>query len=160
MNRKYSSWVLIFFLISAIFGGLFVSFDNNIVKAFKSIDYSAKTMTWKIKLRPLKEPMTGLVITDTFKNDGLTFLPGTVTVTDGLAHTLGFVDTDNDGNTVINYSDGFVMTFTETIPSDKEYIIEYKTSLLTLRNSANVITSTCTSISSFRSSAAASLSNL
>ncbi len=105
-----------------------VSFDNNIVKAFKSIDYSAKTMTWKIKLRPLKEPMTGLVITDTFKNDGLTFLPGTVTVTDGLAHTLGFVDTDNDGNTVINYSDGFVMTFTETIPSDKEYIIEYKTS--------------------------------
>ena len=40
MRRKYSSWVLIFFLISAVFSGLFVAFDNDMVVSATTTDYT------------------------------------------------------------------------------------------------------------------------
>ncbi|MDZ5000887.1 hypothetical protein GNF79_17855, partial [Clostridium perfringens] len=42
-----------------------------------SIDYSKKTMGWKITINPLKEPIKDLVIRDTFPNGGLSLISDT-----------------------------------------------------------------------------------
>lgn len=90
------------------------------VKTRQSTDYSTKEVTWKIVVNNDRQPMTNLVIEDTFSGGGLEFIPGTVTVT---AASGGAVITPTvDASTP---TQSFKLTFNGTFTD--EYTITYKT---------------------------------
>ncbi len=55
--------------------------DNTYSKSFRSINYQEKTIQWRLRVDPIKDPITELTITDTFPNDGLVLLPDSLEIT-------------------------------------------------------------------------------
>ncbi|UMV46524.1 Ig-like domain-containing protein [Paenibacillus macerans] len=91
------------------------------VKSFGGVDYSAKIITWNIVVNEDKQPMTNLVIKDTFTSGGLEFIPSSVKVTSpGKTVTSSTYDLEVEDPTK-----GFTLTFNEEI-TDK-YTITYST---------------------------------
>src|SRR5699024_10767554 len=57
---------------------------NTYEKNFAGINYKDKTIDWRLNVNPTREDIKeGFIITDTFTNDGLILLPGTVVITLG-----------------------------------------------------------------------------
>lgn len=90
-----------------------------------TINYTEKSMSWRLTIRPIKEAMNNLIITDTFDNKGLSILPGTIVVRRGSTDLLKDTDytiaiIDND------VTKGFVLTFLTPV-TGAEYTVNYKT---------------------------------
>ncbi len=102
------------------------SISNYIRKNYtnNSIDYAAKTMDWRIQVRPIKEAMQNLVITDTFPNGGLSFDASTLVINNGanLVEGVDYNVSSPDGDP----KNGFVITFLEDV-KDSQYTITYTT---------------------------------
>lgn len=91
-----------------------------------SINYDEKTMGWKITVNPIKEPISGLVIEDTFPNGGLTMLPDTIVVKKGNVILVKDTDYTLEYNVDGDWTKGFKLNFLEDI-KDSIYTITYKT---------------------------------
>ncbi|MBV1709606.1 MAG: hypothetical protein KMY54_07085 [Erysipelothrix sp.] len=90
-----------------------------------SINYFEKSMSWRLVIRPTKEAMNNLIITDTFDNKGLSIIPETIIVSRGSTtllkdtdYTLSIIDND--------VTKGFVLTFLVPV-TGAEYRVNYKT---------------------------------
>jgi LPXTG-motif cell wall-anchored protein len=59
-----------------------------IYKNLGAVDYSAKTAVWKLTFNQDGYPMNNVVVTDTFPQGGLKFVPGTLTIKDGSGKTV------------------------------------------------------------------------
>lgn len=103
---------------SGTFGG--INYDGT--------NYDAKTMSWKVTIKPTKGKITALTITDTFPSNGMLFLPDTLRVLKG--STVLVMDTDYTVTLIDGESHkGFILTFTGALPlKDSDYNIYYKTS--------------------------------
>ncbi|MFB9861274.1 Cna B-type domain-containing protein [Salinicoccus siamensis] len=53
---------------------------NSFNKKFTGIDYNLKTMSWNLKVNPIREGIKSLVIEDDFPNKGMILIPETVKV--------------------------------------------------------------------------------
>ena len=92
---------------------------------YDGLNYDKKTMSWKVTIKPIKEKITALTITDTFPNNGMKLLPETLKVLKG--NTL--LEKDKDYAVVDNGHKGFILTFTGALPLEKsDYYVYYKTS--------------------------------
>ncbi len=102
--------------------------SNSFSKSHRSTNYSDKTMSWRLVVRPTREAIRDLTIIDTYPNKGLTLVENSVLVT--LAGATLVKDTDYtisyiDGS--IDFKDGFKIVFTSG--SYNNIIqIDYKTS--------------------------------
>lgn len=107
---------------------------------YDGVNYKEQTMSWKLLVKPMKEKITELTITDTFPNNGLVFLPETLRVVRGTGSTAQMLvagtdytvtpktDTTVTPNTT-GYQNGFVLTFTGALPlQGADYSVYYKTS--------------------------------
>lgn len=90
-----------------------------------SINYFEKSMSWRLVIRPTKEAMNNLIITDTFDNKGLSIIPESIIVSRGSTtllkdtdYTLSIIDND--------VTKGFVLTFLVPV-TGAEYRVNYKT---------------------------------
>ena len=90
-----------------------------------TINYTEKSMSWRLTIRPIKEAMNNLVITDTFDNKGLSIMADTIIVQRGSTvltkdtdYTLSIIDND--------VTKGFVITFLVPL-SGSDYTVNYKT---------------------------------
>lgn len=101
---------------------------NDYSKSHKGIDYDEKTMNWETVANPTREAFKTLKITDTFPNDGLILLPGTLEVKIGEA--VKTLDTDYTLTAIDgNYNNGFVVEFKEPVlPINNKIIMTYTTS--------------------------------
>ena len=90
-----------------------------------SLNYADKTMKWRIYVRPVKEEMQDLVVTDTFPNGGLSFIENTLVIKKGgnVVDPANYVLTITDNDS----TKGFVVTFNNGIVKDTEFTIEYTT---------------------------------
>lgn len=111
---------------------------------YDGLNYNAKTMSWKVVIKPTKEKITDLTVTDTFPNKGLLFLPDTLKVIKGTGSTAVVltkgihytVEPRTDDTVVPNtngYQNGFVLKFLGgaegALPlENSDYSIYYKTS--------------------------------
>lgn len=93
------------------------------VKSFGGVNYSTKELTWKIVVNEDKQPMTDLVIEDTFTGGGLEFIPGSVQVTSSGAGPAITPTVKAD-----KPAEGFSLTFAGMF-TDK-YTITYKTKFI------------------------------
>jgi len=90
-----------------------------------TINYTEKSMSWRLTIRPIKEAMNNLVITDTFDNKGLSIMAETIIVRRG--STVLVKDTDYTLSIIDNdVTKGFVLTFLAPV-SGAEYTVNYKT---------------------------------
>ncbi|WMJ76481.1 MULTISPECIES: SpaA isopeptide-forming pilin-related protein [unclassified Sedimentibacter] len=99
---------------------------NTYTKSFLGIDYSKKTINWRLNVNPVREDIqSGFVITDTFPNNGLILLPDTIKV------TLGGAELDSSAYTLApigdGYHNGFTITFNPAIAGGK-LVVTYTTS--------------------------------
>lgn len=99
---------------------------------YNGIDYSAKTMSWNIRIQPIEEKITSLTITDTFTNNGLVFLPDTLKVIKGTGSNKVTLNSSTDYKVTPTNSgqNGFVLVFNASaLPlQGSEYNIYFKTS--------------------------------
>ncbi len=89
-----------------------------------STDYAAKTTNWEIRLNGNHFPMENPVITDSFVNSRLEFLPGSLIITNEAGNPLR-LDTDYTLEPVNSYTEGFVIRFLGTFT--ESYTIRYTT---------------------------------
>ena len=99
---------------------------NAFSKTVGTVNYTDKTIEWKITVDPKREAIKALTITDTFPNKGLIMLNDSVKVTvGGKEKTKGWTLSPN-GN---GYHQGFVLAFdNEILPLNQLMTITYKTS--------------------------------
>ncbi|GMX61735.1 hypothetical protein Elgi_15390 [Paenibacillus elgii] len=83
-----------------------------ITKGFKAIDYNAKTAAWSITLNKDSEPMTNVIVTDSFPNKGMRLIPGSLTV--------------NEGNKPMDAAD---YTVDASVPTDQGFKITFNRAL-------------------------------
>ncbi len=118
------------------------SIHNYVYKNTNGIDYSDKTMNWRIKLQPIKESMSGLILTDTFTNSGLILDKDSFRIykyndrndtSKDLVSGVDYVLTDtpsiklNTLNGEIDYVPGFKVVFTGDTIIGEEFRIDYTT---------------------------------
>src|SRR5699024_9114090 len=112
------------------FSGLGTSYT----KDFKGIDYSEKTMDWKITVDPRREAITELTIEDTFPVNGMILLPESVIVKIGDAELVKGTDYTLVPNTEgedTGYNKGFTINFiniSEDSPLNELLTVDFKTS--------------------------------
>ncbi|MCP3774157.1 SpaA isopeptide-forming pilin-related protein, partial [Paenibacillus sp. MZ04-78.2] len=83
-----------------------------ITKAVWAVDYQAKKVVWGITLNRDNEPMTNVVVTDSFPNKGMRLLPGSLAV--------------KEGNKPMNAAD---YTVDASVPSDQGFKITFNRAL-------------------------------
>ncbi|NEW07736.1 LPXTG cell wall anchor domain-containing protein [Paenibacillus sp. SYP-B3998] len=93
-----------------------------IVKSVGAADYQAKTVAWKIAINGDSKQMSNVVLTDTFPNKGLHFIPSSLVVNEGSA-PMSTSDYSVDNTTPIDQ--GFKITFNKTLTGP--VTISYKT---------------------------------
>lgn len=95
-------------------------------KSAGSVDYKNKTITWTLTLNSDNEDMDNVVITDSFKDRGLTFIESSLDIP-GLTKSQHPEGTDGDYSVSLNMAadEGFMIKFNKSI--NKEYLITYKT---------------------------------
>ncbi|WP_411167570.1 collagen binding domain-containing protein [Clostridium sp. MB05] len=91
-----------------------------------SIDYSKKTMGWKITINPLKEPIKDLVIRDTFPNGGLSLISDTFIVKKGNTTLKKDINYKLELIEANDLTKGFKVIFLEDV-KDALYTITYRT---------------------------------
>lgn len=99
---------------------------------YDGLNYATKTMSWKLKIEPIKEGITELEIIDTFPNKGQYFLKNSLKfiAKDGTLLKLGidYTISDLDGADV-SYQKGFKLVLNSGVTlKNQEYYIYYKTS--------------------------------
>ncbi len=107
--------------------------NNSYNKSFIGIDYNQKTMAWRIQMRPKRDALSTLLLTDSFPNKGLVFLPDSLTVKVGSRKLTKDIDYTLEENTVegeTGYEKGFVLSFLglDVTPINEDVTIEYMTS--------------------------------
>ncbi len=99
---------------------------------YDGLNYEAKTMSWKLEIKPIKEGITELEILDTFPNKGQYFLKDTLRFVgkDGTLLEPGTDYTISDPDeTDVNYQKGFKLLLNSSIIlENQDYYIYYKTS--------------------------------
>ncbi|RCX15463.1 LPXTG-motif cell wall-anchored protein [Anaerobacterium chartisolvens] len=101
------------------------SIQNTAIKSNATINYSDKTMNWSITIRPRKEAMQSLMITDTFPNGGLELKDSSVVVKKGSI----VLTKDTDYTLAMNGPDwrsGFLINFLTDV-TGADYTITYTT---------------------------------
>lgn len=86
------------------------SISNDIDKSSTAINYTNKTIDWKITINPKKEPMNKLKLIDTFKNGGLQLVTGSAIIMKGnelLKENIDYTITPDNAN----LRGGFVIDF-------------------------------------------------
>ncbi|CEI83160.1 Collagen adhesin precursor [Oceanobacillus oncorhynchi] len=100
---------------------------NTYQKSFDGINYNEKTINWRLNVDPTREDINeGFTITDTFTNDGLILLPGTVEITLGNENLVSGEDytlAPIEGG----YQNGFTIVFNREIEK-AELVVNYTTS--------------------------------
>ncbi len=107
-------------------------------EVYDGLNYSDKTMSWMLKLEPIKEGITELKIVDSFPHGGMYFLknslkvvkrnPGQTAVVETLVLNTHYKITDPDGGDN-NYQNGFILELMDGVTlKDFDYYIYYKTS--------------------------------
>lgn len=89
------------------------------VKSIAATDYSAKEVTWRIVVNRDQWSMSNLVIDDAFTGGGLTYLPGSLSITSTGDPVLPYTLDDSEPDK------GFKLSFTGTF--EDTYTITYKT---------------------------------
>lgn len=116
--------------------------NNSYTKTSTNIDYDNKTISWKIEIDPIKDPITELNIVDTFPNKGMIFLtnevePNSFKITKGSTDITNETDiytlSPNGADPDKGYHKGFTISFTKgtndaPILSKEKMTITYKTS--------------------------------
>lgn len=99
--------------------------SNKVFKDGTGIDYADKKMSWKLTIRPIKEPMKGLVISDTFPSGGLELIQGSLKVK-GATDLVKDNDYTLEPITAGDWKSGFKLTFTNPV-ADTDYTVTYDT---------------------------------
>ncbi|MEG6523109.1 collagen binding domain-containing protein [Desulfotomaculum sp. 1211_IL3151] len=111
--------------------------DNSYNKISTGVDYAEKTISWKMEIDPIKEPITELHIVDTFPHNGLIFLPDSLEIKKGSTTIMTpITDYTLAPNTVgenTGYQNGFTVAFTpgtseNPLLSGQKITITYQTS--------------------------------
>ncbi len=94
------------------------------------IDYENKTMSWTIIISPIKEKVTELIITDTFPNNGMVFLPETLEIMkvgqseplkENIDYTIEPIENGYENGFILKFNEGYVL-------EGADYYIKYDTS--------------------------------
>lgn len=109
-------------------GGTGTAKQQAIVKSSPAINYIDKTIDWKITINQNKYLMENIVVTDTYRNEGLTLKQNTVVVKDGVTvidptnYTVTPTLKDGVGKEI-----GFVLKFKDTYKTTSTLDITFKT---------------------------------
>ncbi|MBP3040220.1 collagen binding domain-containing protein, partial [Bacillaceae bacterium Marseille-Q3522] len=97
-------------------------YQGILTKGNSGANYAEKTTSWKIEINKDNHPMENVILTDTFKNKGLTLIPDTLVIKNASGGTL----TIGEDYTLSDVNDqGFKITFLK--PITEKHTLTYDT---------------------------------
>jgi uncharacterized surface anchored protein len=94
---------------------------STFTKTSTDINYANKTISWRIRINPRREPISELKLIDSYSRKGLIMLPDSLTVKLGsteLVKNTDYIITPNTDGSETGYHKGFIMEFIDsTSPS-------------------------------------------